>query len=242
MMEQNEKELFLTPTHFGEENETGEKLSGDADRISEDAVEYSDDAEQSGREFEELIKGRFADAFAARVQKIIDKRFKHTKLLEQRVAQEESFRERLSSLCGGDSPEAEVILKRVGELVSSNEGKELSPEEAISMEARTRALYPDFSAEREMKSETFRAYVERGLDFSEAYALSHLDKIKEEARREGVREAVLSIGSMGRRPAEGSRSSARPPAPRRVADLDSSEIKTLIERASKGERIKFKDI
>ena len=66
-------------------NDVAEETSAPADAGQERELE---------REFEQLIKGRYADAYGKRTQQMINRRFRETKELE-------AFRDRMRRACPG---------------------------------------------------------------------------------------------------------------------------------------------
>ena len=228
--------------HAEGNDETGGAIpAADAGQEAEKAEEVKENG-WGEDEFEQLIKGKYASRFAEKVQRIIDKRFKQTKELEARVKEGNEFMQRLAVLCEGDSSKPEELYKLVEQLAKGEKRALPDPSRAQEMAKRAKRDYPDFDPDRALEDPEFCALVEMGLDYSRAYALTHLEGIKEQALKEGARRALLSVSTMGSRPAEGELSQSAPSGRRGVASLSSSEVRNLIERASKGEKIKFKDI
>jgi len=238
-----------------EGNDTGEKGSP-ADSL-EDTVEAgqtSSGAEKrdltdtdtgSEDEFDRLIKDKYARAFASRVQKIIDKRFSKTKILEAKVKEDEELIEKLCLLCEGDSSEPHRLYELLEKKINSPQKNTPLPptdEKIREMEEQAKRDFPDFDSKECLADSGFRALVDMGLTYSQAYTLTHIHSIRENAAREGARQALLSVSTMGRRPAEGESSLGAAPSKRGVASLTSREMKSLMERAARGETIKFSEI
>lgn len=255
----NETKSILCTTNSEQENKTGEQkkaedavhgiidISADAGREKDylfeeenkEKEEQDEEKEASESELEELIKGRYARAFGTKVQKIIDRRFKQTKIIENRLKEQEELISKLCVLVGED--DWQRLYGKVESRLASKPEK--SEGELAEMVGKAKLLYPDFDEKRELSVEAFKKYVDIGLDYSEAYTLAHLDQIKRKLVREGASQAVRSISSTGIRPVEGEgghgpmRSSKKT-----ISSLEPKEIRNLIERARKGEKIRFSDI
>lgn len=224
-----------------ESTETSTKTSTDTDTTEENTGKEAEKGinEATDSELEELIRGRYARAFAARVQKIIDKRFKEARLERARLCECEEFISRLKILVGEEDSSA-LLCK----LEKNFSKKPTRGESEISdMIEKAKQTYPDFEEKKELANEVFKKYIETGLDYRDAYTLTHLEEIKEKSQRSGASQAVRSISSCGMRPVEGE--GGQGPVrteKRKISSLGSKEIKNLIERAGRGEKIKFSDI
>ena len=239
----DEERVPSAQLHAEGNDETGVEIPpADAGQELEKAEEVKENNGTDEDEFEQLIKGKYASRFAQKVQKIIDKRFRQTKELEAQVKENNEFMQRLAVLCEGDSSKPDQLYRLVEELAKREKRALPDPSRMQEMTQRARKDYPDFDPVKALEEPEFRSLVEMGLDFSRAYTLTHLEGIKEQSLKEGARRALLSVSTMGSRPAEGELSHGTPSGRRGVASLSSSEVRNLMERAAKGEKIKFKDI
>ncbi len=76
-----EGDTSLLDAHSGDQDEIGEEKN------EEISIETNENIENDGREeYERLIKGRFKAHFAADAQKLINRRFKKYKLIEEKLA------------------------------------------------------------------------------------------------------------------------------------------------------------
>lgn len=85
--------------------ETGAETAETGDADAENAAETE---EKPAESFRDLIKGRFKEDFRAETQKIIDKRFRAMKGLEERVRNFDDLTERLTQMYGTNTLEEAI--------------------------------------------------------------------------------------------------------------------------------------
>lgn len=69
--------------------------------------------EDLGKEFRDMIRGKYKDQYAAEVQRAIDRRFKSVKTTEQRLAQAEPLLDSLAQKYGLDASDLEALQAAV---------------------------------------------------------------------------------------------------------------------------------
>lgn len=209
-------ELQLFAASSGDNSaDTGAAAVTDAEENSQSEVKS--DAET---EFEELIKGKYADAFSKRIQGIIDKRFAKYKGYEKTAKLCEPILEKISrDFPGIDSSDteklAQAFLSAEKNEQDADEGEEVkadntpSPviEAARAMLAhkvgrqvseyfdaeqeKLREIYPSFSLEKELgQSQDFRRLLDSGVSLRRAFETVNLEKIMGQA----LRYAAISAG------------------------------------------------
>jgi len=211
-----------------------EEANGKADT---DTIDRDAGKEDADSEFERLIKGKYASEFARRTQKIIDKRFRQTKLGEVENQRLSALVKQIGEKLGCTEEELLSTLESRLSAGSEKERPRRILPESSEMEREASARFGGFELSRCMDDRSFREYLEMGLTYSEAYALTNLESIKKNAAGEGAKEAVRSIGSLGSRMPEFTAASQGAPAFRPVSSLTSAEIREIVERAAAGERI-----
>jgi len=188
---------------------------------SDDVAAVGSEEQGSDEEFDELIKGRYKDAYTKRTQNMINRRFKETKELES-FRDRAVSRERVEAALGA-AKEYEAIL---GE---ANEVKE---------------LYPSFELEAECRDPKFLSLVTAGVGVKGAYEALHHDEIVRGAMQyaaDRVYEAARGgIARINDRPTENGVSSSGAIDPKRSVDsLSGSDIRKILKRVEKGEKITF---
>lgn len=194
-----------------EASKTGEKLGCDAD----------------SEEFERLIKGPYKEAFAARVQGIINKRFKEIKKSEA-------------------SAEGEKEVKAIAQ----PETKEASPDKTDNTALSLRAAeivamgYTDFNLEKELENPTFKALLDGGVDMLTAYQTLHIDQIMDGSMKYGAETAAKQMADSIRfkagRPGENGLITNSGYGTRgAVSSLTPKKRKELARKALMGEKITF---
>lgn len=177
--------------------------------------------------FDELIKGPYKEAFAAKVQGIINKRFKELKTKQA---------------------EAESAAENRG---TSNETRQTSsgteadaPEHTASDLPPTAAEYEGIHLAEELKNPTFAALIHGGVDVQTAYNAIHFDEIMDGSVRYGASMAAKQLADSIRfkasRPAENGLSDRGGFAARRgAAGLTPEKRRELARKALMGEEIGF---
>ena len=181
--------------------------------------------ENLDEEFERLIKGRYRDTFAKRTQQVINRRFKEMKELEEFRARtlegerDRTRRERAEAALGVASEYAKIL--------------------AGAEEAKT--AYPSFDLEAECRDRTFRNLIAAGLSVKSAYeALHHGEIVAGAMQYAADRVYEAAQYSAPPRPVEnGTTRGMAADLKRDVSKLGASEIKDILRRVEKGEKIKF---
>ncbi len=222
----------------------------------------------SEEEFEELIRGKFADAFNKRTKGIIDKRLGKLKGFEETVqvcaplfeSLSEKFphidKNDIGSLVGAylegekSRADAEKQQKEKSELFSAAEehikkmaAKELS--ETLSRESsKLKEIYPSFDLQREYASSPeLRSLLAAGVGLKRAFETVNLEKIMGSALRYAVTRAEKNAADALKNPTRVAESSLadRASSVKRtdVKNLTESEIMKILSEVSKGAKIIF---
>ena len=181
---------------------------------SEAFAENDTSAPSPDEEFEELIRGKYADAFNKRTKGIIDKRLRKFKDLEENAGVLSPLLESISA----DFPHIEktdtralvqAFLERKASLAQAENRKKensalfIKAEEYIKQKAalrlkdvlleeseKLRAIYPSFDLHREYASSPeFRSLLGAGVDLRRAFEAVNLEKIMGSAMRYAVMKA-----------------------------------------------------
>lgn len=208
-------------------------------------------------EFSELINGRFKEQFTKKTQAIIDKRFKHTKELED-------YKNKVS-------PTVEKLMEKYGvqlgdedKLISFLDGENAEEAEKIRADETLRRdnlrgricswieqskdlkeTFPDFDLRKEIReSKLFSQLLIGGAPLRAAYETVHKDEILSGAMAytaDKVREQVVKgIEAKGRRPVENGVSSESAVVTHiDVNSLTSQDILKILKQVENGADIKF---
>lgn len=194
-----------------EASKTGEKLGCDAD----------------SEEFERLIKGPYKEAFAARVQGIINKRFKEIKKSEA-------------------SAEGEKKVKSIVQPKSDEASSDKADNTALSLRAAEIVAmgYTDFDLEKELENPTFKALLDGGVDMLTAYQTLHIDQIMDGSVKYGAEAAAKQMADSIRfkagRPSENGLNTTSGYGTRgAVSSLTPKKRRELARKALMGEKITF---
>ena len=209
------------------ENENTGAAVVDNAAIEETAVAGQEKAVGSDEEFERLIKGPYKDAYARRTQSMINKRFRETKELEaQRDMAQREREER------GRYTRAEAALGVAGEYSALIRDAESAKE-----------TYPDFDLERECADPRFAKLVAAGLGVKGAYEALHHGEILAGAMQyaaDRVMEGAIKGSLAAERPEEnGTHHDAAIDPRKNVASLTERDIRDILKRVEKGEKISF---
>ena len=228
-MEENKTDIFEDEDAIGAlpEDESAE----DGDIAAEGEALSDEEARRAERaEYDRLIRSRFKDFYTEDTQRMINRRFRKYKELEEKLKAAEEER-------SAKEAERSKKLTRDALLASIRESsKELKRE------------FDDFSEELALSSEKFLEVAEALLEcgrfsLSDAYKLSNFDEIVGRAVEDAARateERVLGeIRSKRARPTENGLSRRSGAAPFDVSRLTRDERARLAKRAARGERIKF---
>ncbi len=178
-------------------------------------------SENLDSEFEELIKGKYKDAFAKRTQNIIDRRFRKEKEKKER---------------SGEGGAAIRAASAIG--VADEYGKMLSEAE------ETARAYPSFDLEAECRDKRFVALLSSGIGVKGAYEALHHGEIVAGAMQYAA-DRVLEAAQKGSmhaldRPTENGTVSGGAIDPKRdVSSLTGKDIRDILKRVERGEKIRF---
>lgn len=214
-------------------------------------VPESADAE---REFDELVKGKYKDAYTKRTQSMINKRFKETKDLEAYRDRTEKLVAKASEYFGTDDAD-EIIagmersrnereaedgrLRMAAALGAADEYRRM-----ISEADEVKAIYPSFDLERECENSKFPALIAAGIGVRGAYEAIHHDEIVAGAMQyaaDRVYAAARSgIAATSDRLAENGTAGGAAIDPKRdVASMSERDIRRILKRVQNGEKIKL---
>ncbi len=219
-------------------------------------------------EFEELIKGKYADAFKSRVQGIIDKRFSKMKAMEKSLEAYTPLKEHLEAqfphvakddtsalvsafLGKADSDRTakpvtavpEAFLQSAGHLIKMQAA--LQVRDALLREAvETRRLYPSFDLKRELTSSPeMSRLITAGVPLRRAYEAVNIERLTREAVREAVMKAKLETAESIRRNSRVQENSLSDRAASKkhtdVNNLTEAEIRKIITDVGNGARVTF---
>lgn len=219
-------------------------------------------------EFEELIKGKYADAFKSRVQGIIDKRFSKMKAMEKSLEELSPLKEHLEArfphinrddtpslvsayLSEQNSsptakPEArvpEAFLRSAGHLIKHKAAEQVR-DALLRDSAELRRLYPSFDLKRELTSSPeMRRLITAGVPLRRAYETVNIERITEDAVREAVLRAKIETAEsirLSRRVQENSLSDrAASQKHTDVNNLTEADIRKIITDVGNGARVTF---
>ena len=226
-MEENKTESFLDEDAIGAIPEDDGAEASDGNEIDHPSAAEIRRAERA--EYERLIKSRFKDFYTEDTQKLINRRFRKYKELEERLNAEEERRALLAE-----------------------ESKKLTRDELVAKIRESsdslKREFCDFSEELAINSEKFMEIASAllscgGFGISDAYKLSYFDEIVGKSALEAARaaeERVLGeIKSKRARPDENGLSRRSTASPFDVSNLTREERARLAKRAAGGERIKL---
>ncbi len=223
-----------------------------ADTVSEAAETAETEKETDlSAEFDELIKCRFREQYAERVQKIIDKRFRKAKEDEARLEKllaETSGGEKADGTReadGEEQPEDEKLseFKKKNEQLKARKNQFAA---WMTQSERLREKYPAFDFAAQVKGNpAFTELLNAGASVETAFKTANFDSFMREARDCAAREAkaamVSSVRSNGIRPVENGMESGAPAVRSTSPDsLSLGEINDLFARAGRGEKITFR--
>ena len=219
-------------------------------------------------QFEELIKGKYSDAFRSRVQGIIDKRFSKMKAMEKSLEAfaplKQQLEARFPQINGDDT--AALVAAFLGESTPSDtaEPKKSLPEgfmhsaeallkikaaesvrDALLLEgAELRRLYPSFDLKRELTSSPEMCrLITAGVPLRRAYEAVNMERITDEAVRTAVIRAKLETAESIRRSTRVQENSLSDRAASKkhtdVNNLTEAEIRKIIADVGNGARVTF---
>lgn len=225
-----------------EENKMVTSIGGDASAVldkdkAEDGRDVGADEngteiskEQERAEYDRLIRTRFKEFYTEDTQRMINRRFRKYKELEERVREAEE--------------NAETVTKRLTDGELFEEIKRSAGEIAEGLAERFCGLSEDISKESESFITLARLALEEGkISLNDAYKLSHFDDIlaieAKRVARETEEKVLADITSRKRRPAENAVRTRVTGGAVDTARLTREERASLAKRAANGEKIRF---
>ena len=221
-------------------------------------------------EFEALIENEYKEQFSKKVQKIISKRLREVKsvkeehdkntLLVQSLLKkfniEDGDTEKLERMIDEamekiptEDKKAELIKRLVAEnryLKSTREEERRDMEtksragELRKQVEETKAAYPDFDIEKEIKNPEFTRLIRLGVNVKNAYEVSNIDAILQNNFKTAEKKVVDSIRHKANRPVEnGSEGASGILLSGNASKLTKKQRADLAKRAAKGEKISF---
>ncbi|MBR3767926.1 MAG: hypothetical protein IKL10_06780 [Clostridia bacterium] len=251
--------------HFSE----GEGVTSENTAIAEEGQAAENEDTSPDEEFNELIKGKYADAFKKRTQSIIDKRFSKMKgyektalvcapLIEslqskfpdiEKADTEALVRAYLESEKNESKAEKTESEKPSPVLQAAQEHLKKRAAHALSLhlseeEKKLREIYPSFDLQREYASSPeLRSLLASGVGLRRAFETVNLEKIMGSALRYAVMKAGKSTADAMKAPGRVTENSLsdRASSIRRtdVKNLTEKEIMKIISEVSKGAKITF---
>lgn len=190
-MKNSRYKLNLCAFSGGEgEGAMGSKTGDEAAPQNADAVQKNSTAPTAEidkqQQFKGLIGGEFKDEFTERMQSIIDKRFKETKLLE---AEKETLSPLLSHLYKEHNIKEGDLLALSDTILKQKESSKEREAEAferaneevanwLSQSEQLKSVYPSFDFRQEVKgNENFITLLKAGIPVKTAYEVLHKDEI-----------------------------------------------------------------
>lgn len=259
---------IITGLGFFSEDAPAQNTETAAENISE-TTEQSEEKGNPEAEFEELIKGRYASAFAKRTQGIIDRRFAKLKGFEKTANDVKPLIEALSKSFPDISPDdigalTEAFLEKENSASKAEEKKteqtkltaaaeriaeERAKERLIAgwekQAEEIKEIYPSFSLPDEMKNnELFGRLLKNGLTVRQAFETANLEKIMGAAMKYAAevsgRKAAAALRDSGRRVQENSVLDRASSVTRKdVSALTEKDIMKIINEVSRGAKISF---
>ena len=234
-------------------SETGdEKALANADAVQENGTALSAETDRA-EQFRNLIDGEFKDEFTKRMQSIIDKRFKETKLLE---TEKESLSPLLSHLYkqhniedGDLSALNEAIIKDKGnserEQLEAFNKANMEVSEWLKQSEQLKQVYPSFDFREEVKgNDTFITLLKAGIPVKTAYEVIHKDEIiggaMEYTAQKVSEHVVKGLEAKASRPQENGLGAKSAIAQKTdVNALTAKDITEILKQVEAGANIKF---
>ena len=203
--------------------------------------------------------GEYKDLFDEQVQKIINRRFRQTKTLEEQMGRSQPILDMLMKRYGiadGDTDKLRAALEadntrllrgRMDQARRQVQGREQVARQMRQWydEARqVKEAYPDFDLNAEARNTQFLSLLRSGIPVRHAYEVIHMDDIKTSAARQAAREAekqvVDGIRAKGARPPEnGTAAQSAFTVKGDVSKLTRKDREEIARRAARGEKITF---
>lgn len=211
----------------------GEQSAPSADRKEEGrkgSPTGSDTPEEKRKRFRELVGGEYKDVYTEETQRIIDRRFKEFKTLQERLERSEPILKLMMERRGipdGDLDALAAALKedaapdrekqealrrereRLLRLQLQRQGRDSALRQVkqwVDEAGQLGSLYPDFDLRKEAKDPQFLALLRSGIPVRHAYEVLHMEQIKagvaKQAAETAEKQVVEAIRAKGTRPAE----------------------------------------
>ncbi len=242
------------------------QMFSDGEAVTEAPVTENESTTET--EFEELIKGKYADAFSKRVQGIIDKRFSKMKAMEKSLEDFAPLKEHLEAQFPGinkDDTSALVSAFLEGKIPAVTEKTENkvpsafieSAERLLKIKAAERVrdtllrdsselrrLYPSFDLKRELSSSPEMCrLITAGVPLRRAYEAVNMEKIMGSVLNFAVMRAKLQTAESIKRNTRIQENSLSDRAASRkhtdVNNLTEAEIRKIIQDVGNGARVTF---
>jgi len=214
-----------------------ERLMDDGAQSTLEAGPMPQNESNADARFDEMIRGEFKDAYQSRMQAAIDRRFKQTRALEERMKALEPVTQALSRYYGVEERDLPRAMEQAGaQRQQTRAAMEKQAEEA-------KKAYPSFDLGKELGNPRFVSMVKSGLDLTTAYEVAHKDELLSGAVAYAAQKAAKSTADSIRmragRPSENglNAQAAAQPRSKTVAEMTPQERQDLIRRAMSGERI-----
>ena len=222
------------------------------------------------RAFRALIRGEYREQYAEETQRLINKRFRETEALRQRLGDLEraaaSAAERLGldpddpaallrALEGAEGPLSHGAARRDSSPRGGAEAAGAAEEEAVDADAHAFALdrsaywaanaealaaaHPDFDLAAMCADPTFTLLLTHGAPMERAWQAATVDARVAEAAARAEKAVADNIRARGMRPAEAGGGVARPALRPDVAALSDDEVRGVLERLERRERVSF---
>ena len=235
-----ERMQFLHP-HL-EDGAAPALMAGAMSQAQETAAPQEADSAPSAQErFDELIRGEFKDAYQAKMQAALDRRFKQARATEERMKALEPVAKALSEHYGVSESELPRAMERAAAQRAARAGQRRA-DVARQME-ETKGAYPQFDLAAEMRNPRFAAIARAGVDIKTAYEIAHKDELLSSAMayaaQRAAKETAENIRARAGRPVENGAQAQAPAQPREktVSEMTREEREDLARRAMRGERI-----
>lgn len=239
------------------------QIEASEEALSEEKASEQDKAEE---EFEELIRGKYKDAFNKRTKGIIDRRLKNVRSAENTLKEIEPLLTRLSEMfpdiAGSDTAglvksflesekkmpkeektEPSPLLIRAESILKERAAQRLS-QRLSEEEKKLREIYPAFDLHSEYTSSPeFRRLLHSGVDVRRAFETVNLERIMGSALKYAVMKAGKSTADAmltSKRASESSLKGQASSVTRTdVKSLTEREIMSIISAVGRGEKISF---
>ncbi|MBR7034071.1 MAG: hypothetical protein IKI03_10630 [Clostridia bacterium] len=251
-----EEKSGLQPTAEGVPDATGDTAKTGESAAPAGSPSGSGAAEgnpATAEEFEELITGRYRDAYRSRVSAIVKDRLKASKETEKKYEKLAPAIEALAVRYGVGADDTEGLLHAMGGDPGGKEAAGSSDADAgaetvyagwIDQAEKAKERFPSLDLEGEISNPEFASLLLGGVDVERAYVAAHADEILPAVMKFAVREAGRKMaGRLADNDARAtengavSRSAALPLSD--VRSLSRAQRQEIIRRVGRGEVIRF---